>query len=404
MAKNCINPKCEKEIPSSATFCSFCGIQQVSNENLTEEEKLRKEVCEMQETIALLKKALADAQKNSDSSAKNMQKIEKLQKQLAKVEEREKQAVAKSNTYSQPPPASPNKSTTLIVVLIILVVIVAIIIGVWINSIRSEWEGAKQTLTEQQIDNENLKKEQQRRQKQLESEQQQLERKRQELERERREKELINIDMVFVQGGTFSMGCTSEQNNDCYNNEYPVIRVTVGDFYIGKYEVTQAQWKAVMGNNPSYSKGDNLPVENVYWSDVQTFIRKLNEKTGKQYRLPTEAEWEYAARGGNKSRDYKYSGSDSPSEVAWFNSNSGNRTHPVGTKQPNELGIYDMSGNVLEWCADYWRENYGSAQVNTSFRVNRGGKCISGQKGIRVADRGMRKDVEIYLGFRLACD
>ncbi|MBR0324280.1 MAG: SUMF1/EgtB/PvdO family nonheme iron enzyme, partial [Bacteroidales bacterium] len=121
-------------------------------------------------------------------------------------------------------------------------------------------------------------------------------------------------------------------------------------FYIGKYEVTQAEWKAVMGTNPSRHKGDNLPVENVTWFDCQEFIRKLNELTGKQFRLPTEAEWEYAARGGKHSYGAKYAGDNDIDNVAWYGDNSNNTTHPVGLKRPNELGLYDMTGNVQEWC------------------------------------------------------
>ncbi|MDR3286805.1 MAG: SUMF1/EgtB/PvdO family nonheme iron enzyme, partial [Prevotellaceae bacterium] len=130
-------------------------------------------------------------------------------------------------------------------------------------------------------------------------------------------------EMVSVQGGTFWMGCSSEQGSECYGDESPLHRVTVSSFNIGKYEVTQAQWKAVMGSNPSNFKGDNLPVEQVSWTDVQEFISRLNAATGKNYRLPTEAEWEYAARGGNKSKGYKYSGSSNINDVAWFTDYSG---------------------------------------------------------------------------------
>ncbi len=161
--------------------------------------------------------------------------------------------------------------------------------------------------------------------------------------------------MVFVEGGTFEMG-----SND-YDNEKPVHRVTVSDFYIGKYEVTQKEWQEVMGNNPSRNKGDDLPVENVSWNDIQDYLQRLNAKTGGNYRLPTEAELEYAARGGNKSHGYEYSGSNTLDNVAWYYDNSGSKTHSVGTKQPNELGIYDMSGNVWEWCNDWYGENYYSS-------------------------------------------
>ena len=200
-------------------------------------------------------------------------------------------------------------------------------------------------------------------------------------------KDGISIDMVRVEAGTFTMGATAEMK-DPNDDEKPTHRVTLtNDYYIGKYEVTQALWKAVMGNNPSNFKGDNLPVEKVSWDDCQEFISKLNRITGKTLRLPTEAEWEYAARGGNNSRGYQYSGSNNLSDVAWFRGNSGGKPHAVGTKQPNELGIYDMSGNVDEWCQDwYWYGAYSSSsQVNPtgansgSYRVCRGGSwgCIA---------------------------
>ena len=224
-------------------------------------------------------------------------------------------------------------------------------------------------------------------------------------------KKIGDFDMVYVKGGTFTMGATAEQGSDAQSDEKPTHSVTVSDFYIGRYEVTQAQWKAVMGSNPSYFKGDNLPVEWVSWDDIQEFIKKLNAKTGKRFRLPTEAEWEYAARGGNKSKGYKYSGSNSVYDVAWYYSNSDNKTHPVGQKRPNELGIYDMSGNVFEWCQD-WDGNYSSSsQTNPSgpssgtFRVLRGGCWVDYSSYSRVSYRlsltpGSRKNGS---GFRLAC-
>ncbi len=188
----------------------------------------------------------------------------------------------------------------------------------------------------------------------------------------------LNLEMVFVKGGTFTMGCTAEQGSDCESDEKPAHLVTLSDFYIGKYEVTQRQWVAVMGasaslGNPSWFKGcDDCPVENVSWNDIQEFLKKLNQKTGKKYRLPTEAEWEYAARGGASTSSAstssalatKYAGSNTIDEVAWHGGNSGGKTRPVGGKKPNELGLYDMSGNVWEWCAD-WYDSYSFAsQIN----------------------------------------
>ena len=238
----------------------------------------------------------------------------------------------------------------------------------------------------------------------------------------------VEFKMVFVEGGTFTIGATSEQGKDAYEEEYPTHRVTLSDYYIGETEVTQALWQAVMGNNPSYFKGDNLPVENVSYNDVKEFMLKLNQKTGKTFRLPTEAEWEYAARGGKKSKRYKYSGSDNIDDVAWYHENSGNkrlnddtwnvyklynnncRTHPVKTKQPNELGIYDMSGNVREWCSDWYGDYTSKAQTNPqgpysgSSRVNRGGSWYYFARFCRASNRNydflsiLNRD----LGFRLA--
>ena len=171
------------------------------------------------------------------------------------------------------------------------------------------------------------------------------------------------------------MGGTSEQGSDAYDDEKPTHSVTLSSYYICKYEVTQALWRAVMGSNPSYFEGDNLPVEQVSWNDCQTFINRLNSYTGRNFRLPTEAEWEFAARGGNYSRHYKYSGSNYISDVAWYDSNSGNRTHPVGTKQANELGLYDMSGNVFEWCSD-WAGTYSSYPQTDPTGPNSGSRHV----------------------------
>ena len=221
---------------------------------------------------------------------------------------------------------------------------------------------------------------------------------------------LVN-NMVYVKGGTFTMGTTSEQGNDADSDEKPAHQVTLSSFSIGKYEVTQEEWKAVMGSNPSKFKGAKRPVEQVSWDDCQKFIRKLNQLTGKQFRLPTEAEWEYAARGGDRSRAYKYAGSNHIGSVAWSYNNSGD-THPVGQKQANELGLYDMSGNVWEWCQDWYGENYyGSSPSQNpkgpstgSVRVLRGGSCWCGAGYCRVSSRvnfaqGIRSS---DLGLRLA--
>ena len=163
-------------------------------------------------------------------------------------------------------------------------------------------------------------------------------------------------NMVQVKGGRFQMGGTPEQGSDAYNNEKPVHEVTLSDYYMGKYEVRQSEWEVVMGSNPSRFKGEDLPVEGVSWSDCHEFIERLNALTGLSFKLPTEAQWEYAARGGSLSKGYKFSGSNDLEEVGWYGSNSGNYTHRVGEKQPNELGLYDMSGNVWEWCEDKYGE------------------------------------------------
>ena len=221
----------------------------------------------------------------------------------------------------------------------------------------------------------------------------------------------VSFNMIRVDGGTFTMGATSEQGADADNDEKPVHQVTLSTYCIGETEVTQALWQAVMGNNPSLFKGDNLPVERVRWENCQTFISKLNQLTGRHFRLPTEAEWEYAARGGNKSRGYKYSGSNNIDDVAWYTKTTNDKgTRDVKTKQANELGLYDMSGNVWEWCQD-WMGNYSSsAQTNPtgpssgSNRVYRGGCWYYDAKHCRVADR-IRSTFNYhsqYLGLRLA--
>ena len=189
----------------------------------------------------------------------------------------------------------------------------------------------------------------------------------------------VSFEMVRVEGGTFRMGATSEQDDDAYSDEKPVHSVILSSYYIGKTEVTQALWQAVMGSNPSNFKDADLPVECVSWNDCQEFIQKLNSLTGRNFRLPTEAEWEFACRGGNNSCGYKYSGSNNLGSVAWYDENSGGQTHRVATKAPNELGIYDMSGNVGEWCSDWYADYTSYSQTDPtgpqsgSYRVRRGG-------------------------------
>ena len=249
---------------------------------------------------------------------------------------------------------------------------------------------------------------------------------------------LPNDEMVFVKGGTFTMGATEEQGtSDPWDEEYPIHQVTLSDFYIGKYEVTQQLWEYVMkysgicadgstmsayasnvwlGEMPSSTDGlgADYPAYNVSWVDiVNIFIPRLNKITGKIFRLPTEAEWEYAARGGNMSKGYIYSGSNNLDDVAWYESNSSYNAHHVGTKAPNELGIYDMNGNVAEWCSDWYDENYyaSSPTVNPTGPktglgvVCRGGTYVYGKWSCRVSSRDFANADERWtnLGFRLVC-
>ena len=249
----------------------------------------------------------------------------------------------------------------------------------------------------------------------------------------------VTFEMIAVEGGTFTMGATQQQRdvhncyghvcgapnlpdtcNFChsscnhYDKDLPTHNVTLSNFAIGRHEVTQGLWKAVMGSYPSIEPnatlglGDNYPMYYVSWDDAQAFISKLNELTGETYRLPTEAEWEYAARGGNTSQGYKYSGSDNVDDVAAIRG----RTHPVGTKQPNELGIYDMSGNVQEWCSDWYGAYTASAvtnptgPLNGTYRTYRGGDWAGSAWHVRVSYRGywvpIATDSYNNIGFRLA--
>lgn len=213
-------------------------------------------------------------------------------------------------------------------------------------------------------------------------------------------------EVVLVETGSFEMGSGIGEGN-----ERPAHQVSVDGFFIGKYPVTQKEWYKIMGTNPSKFIGENLPVESVSWNEVQVFIQKLNQKTGLKYRLPTEAEWEFAARGGKKSNGYTFAGGNTLDEVGWYSDNSSSRTQPVGTKKPNELGIYDMSGNVWEWVSD-WYGLYGAGtQINPkgpssgTYRVRRGGSWGNTSSGCRVTVRdgaGLPESRDDHGGFRLA--
>jgi formylglycine-generating enzyme required for sulfatase activity len=197
----------------------------------------------------------------------------------------------------------------------------------------------------------------------------------------------VSFLLIAVKGGSYTMGAL-DNDFDAFDWEKPAHTETIADFMIGETQVTQELWQAVMGSNPSYFTGDmQRPVECVSWDDCQTFIRKLNQLTGQNFRLPSEAEWEYAARGGNKTKGYKYSGSNDVDEVAWYRGNAGGETHPVKTKIPNELGIYGMSGNVYEWCQDYWTIDYKNGPHDSGNHLLRGGYYDSEIRRVRVADR-----------------
>jgi len=226
----------------------------------------------------------------------------------------------------------------------------------------------------------------------------------------------IVSNMVRVEGGTFKMGATSEQGKDAYDWEKPKHKVNIThDFYIGRYPVTQEEWTVIMDKNPSQcKKHPNNPVDCVSWDDCQLFIERLRELTGKQFRLPTEAEWEFAARGGKQSEGYKYAGGNEPLEVAWCWDNIERHTQPVGRKRPNELGLYDMSGNVFEWCSDWYGLYTNGCQTNPQGpdapeeegqHVIRGGSWFSGIGYCRVSFRGSGKSTyrSADLGIRLAC-
>ena len=220
----------------------------------------------------------------------------------------------------------------------------------------------------------------------------------------------VSFAMIRVDGGTFRMGATSEQISDAYANEKPVHSVTLSTYYIGETEVTQELWQAVMGSNPSNFYGSKFPVEGVNWDDCNSFIKKLNEILDEDFRLPTEAEWEYAARGGSKSKGYKYAGSNSVGNVAWYDVNSNQTTHKVAQKNANELGLYDMSGNVWEWCQDWFGDYTSNSQTNPKgpssgdYRIVRGCSWYRDIKYCRVSARNSYppSSRNSTLGLRLA--
>lgn len=225
----------------------------------------------------------------------------------------------------------------------------------------------------------------------------------------------VCFEMIKVTGGTFMMGATKEQGMEAMEDEKPLHSVTLGTYFIGKYAVTQALWNAVMNVNPSRFCGEDLPVEQVNWYSCQEFVHKLSALTGKTFRLPTEAEWEYAARGGNRSEGYKYSGSDNIQDVAWCDEDwDSGSTHPVGTKLANELGICDMSGNVREWCQDWYANAYsGAAPLNagdkpmeSAGKVLRGGGWLSPARNCRIANRNYCNPYTSYsnIGFRIVME
>ncbi len=222
----------------------------------------------------------------------------------------------------------------------------------------------------------------------------------------------LGFDMIYVEGDTFEMG---SNDPDGFDREKPIHRVKLSGFYIGKYPVTQQLWQLVMGNNPSHFKGEQRPVETVSWDDIQGFINKLKSQTSKPFRLPTEAEWEYAARGGKYSQGYKFSGSDRLKQVGWYNKNSAKETKEVGLLLANELGINDMSGNVWEWCHDrfgdkYYEECHRNGTVDNpqgapegARRVIRGGSFFRAPLDCRSVGRYgyPPEDRYHFIGFRL---
>ena len=222
----------------------------------------------------------------------------------------------------------------------------------------------------------------------------------------------VVFKMVKVESGSFQMGATTEQGSTAKSDEKPAHMVTLKSYYIAETPVTQELWQSIMDKNPSHTKGSSRPVESVSWDDCQQFIAELNRLSGKKFRLPTEAEWEFAARGGNLSKGYKYAGSADPDKVAWNSEISSMELPFVKTKDPNELGIYDMNGGVWEWCSDWYGYYQGKALVNPqgpydgSYRVMRGGSYKCEEYDCRISTRkyGMPYDANDDYGLRLVLD
>jgi sulfatase modifying factor 1 len=228
---------------------------------------------------------------------------------------------------------------------------------------------------------------------------------------------ILNLDsnFVFVQGGTFKMGLPDSSDVEGGDIQKPQHKVTVKDFYILKTQVTQALWYSIMDTNPSFHKDCYIcPVENISWFDAQLFVEKLNKYKKGHYHLPTEAEYEYAARGGNKSHALNYSGSNDIKDVGWFEDNSDGRSHPVGQKKPNELGLVDMSGNIWEWCSDWYEMYYYKVSPSDNpqgpamgdKKVVRGGAWLSLDEGCMVTSRGAVRPAskDKFTGFRIVRD
>jgi formylglycine-generating enzyme required for sulfatase activity len=231
----------------------------------------------------------------------------------------------------------------------------------------------------------------------------------------------LNMKMIYVEGGTFMMGAPDD-DMDAADNEKPQHKVTLDSYYIAEFEVTQSQWEKVMGTTiyqqqaktkftQTHGVGDNYPMYFVNYYEAKMFCHHLSKSTGKNYKLPTEAQWEFAARGGNKSKGYKFSGSNSMDAVAWHKGNSDNNIHPVGQKRANELGLYDMSGNVYEWCIDgvrnYDTDSHTNPLVsdNGEYQILRGGSWLNGAGYCRISRRGVdvRSQSNGIIGFRVVC-